>query len=797
MANCIEVTQNLRKEFVNSFFEYFSSSDQNNWFVAIGNPIPWSFDKGIINANSIYFGVVSGEDDVVPLNLDSDKDKYDFYRTCSAMKQISKDDVSFIIPKNTWVKNEAYVPYRYDEEMFLPGKKFYVYNKTNRCVYKCIENTSYGPSAAGTSAGSQYIPSSTSVGIIDTLDGYKWKLMYQLSAADELKFSINGRTDLDSYIPVKYIDYTPPTEDDAAELQKEVQEAAIPGSLSSIYVNPSYKGLYKYNPNICAVGTNDALFARSDVAVGGTTVTFDYFGVNTSVNSLRDMFLQVIDGQGDGQIRLIKSSQRTKSGGDQYLQVTVDSLDYGLSAYVSVGNPGSKINIIPSIRVYGDGSANDPTSAQYSKLAGALAVPTFDSSGILKGSDLIDLGKNYTFVNVSIPKGITAVSSSSNPTIPSDIILASLSPLGGHGSNAVLELGASRVVVKVSLEGNENSILNPTNDFRQVAIVKNPSLSRKTAIVRTLDGVGSGITEGNTATLAGSGVTAYGIVLGAYDYDDSRGREFIVTGISGNTGNYTTINGVSIDPSDGLEFVTIAGLENKKLTSLKATSNISSIGPRDIIVGVGNKSLGLQPSYASGKVLEISAADTASVQSVVGTFKENEKVYALNRTGSYVGTFTISQVSNTVPDNLKTAYNMTTKLTVQSKAGEPFAASTFDVDQIIYGFTSDSVTTPVSTTPFKTNAYVFDWEVDTTPTLVTAGSSNTGVLEIVGAKPGSFNLGNYILYYRNRLPQYALINTIVEPEISYGSGEVLYVQNFAGVERYAGSEEEINLVLGL
>lgn len=797
MANCIEVTQNLKKEFVNSFFEYFSSSDQNNWFIAIGNPIPWSFDKDIINADSIYFGKVSGEDDVVPLNLDSDKEKYDFYRTCSAMKQISKDDVSFIIPKNTWVKNEVYVPYRYDEEMFLPGKKFYVYNKNNRCVYKCLENTSYGPSAAGTSAGSQYIPSSTSTGIIDTLDGYKWKLMYQLSAADELKFSINGRTDLDSYIPVKYIDYTPPTEDDAAELQKEVQDAAIPGSLSSIYVNQLYKGLYKYNPNICAIGTNDALYVRSDVAAGGTTVTFDYFGINTSVNSLRDMFLQVIDGQGDGQIRLIKSSQRTKTGGSQFLQVTVDSLDYGLSAYVSVGNPGSRINILPSIRIYGDGSANDPIGVQYSTLLDALAIPTFDSSGVLKGSDLIDLGKNYTFVNTSIPKGLTAISPSDNPTIPNDFLLASLSPLGGHGSNSVLELGASRVVIKVSLEGSEGSTLNPTNDFRQVAIVKNPLLSRKTAIIRTVDGVGSGITEGNVVTLGGSGVTAYGTVLNAYDYDGSRGREFVVTGISGNTGNYTTINGVSIDPNDGLEFVTIAGLENKKLTSLKSTSNITSIGPRDIIIGVGNKSLGLQPSYASGKILDISAADTASVQTVVGTFKENEIIYALNRTGSYVGTFIISQVSNTTPENFKTAYNMTTKLTVQSKSGEPFSASTFDVDQIVYGFTSNSVTTPVSTTPFNTNAYVFDWELNTTVALVTAGSSNTGILEVVGAKPGSFGVGNYILYYRNRLPQYALINSIVEPEVSYGSGEVLYVQNFAGVERYSSSEEEINLVLGL
>lgn len=796
MANCIDVTQNIRKELVNSFFEYFSSSTQNNWFLAIGNPIPWSFDRDIANSERMYFKEVSGSDDVVPLNLDSEKEKYDFYRTCTAMKQVSRDDISFIIPKNTWVQNEIYLPYRDDQEMFLPGKKFYIYNKDNRCVYKCIENTAYGPSAAGTTTGSQYIPSSTSTGIINTLDGYKWKLMYQLSAADELKFAVNGRNDLDSYIPVKYIDYTPSTEDDAGELQKSVQDSAVPGSLSSIYVNPSHFESYKYDPNICAIGTNDALFVRSDVASGGTTVTFDYFGLNTSVNSIRDMFLQVIDGPGSGQVRLIKSSQRISSGGDQYLRVSIDSLDYGLSAYVGVGSPGSKINILPSIRIYGDGSANDPTNAQYSSLASALAVPIFDSDGTLRGSDLIDIGKNYTFANITIPKGLTAISPIENSSIPSDIMLSSLSPLNGHGSNAVTELGASRVILKVSLEGDENSILNPTNDFRQVGIVKNPSLSKNTVIVRTIDGVGSGISAGATATLGGSGITAYGIVSSVYAYDDSRGREFIVTGLSGSTGNYTTINSLSIDPNDGLEYVSVAGLENKKLVNLKSTSNITTLGlgPRDIIIGVGNKSIGLSPSYASGKVLEISSADIASLQSVSGTFKENEKIYALNRTGSYVGTFTIKEISNTTPSNFKTAYNMTTKLTIRSKDNEYFTASTFNVDQLVYCFTGNSVTTPTSTTPFKANAHVFDWEANLSPSFL---NYNTGVLEIVGAKPGSFAVGNYVLYYRNKIAQYALINKVVEPEILYGSGEVLYVQNFAGVERYAGSEEEINLVLGL
>jgi len=137
---------------------------------------------------------------------------------------------------------------------------------------------------------------------------------------------------------------------------------------------------------------------------------------------------------------------------------------------------------------------------------------------------------------------------------------------------------------------------------------------------------------------------------------------------------------------------------------------------------------------------------------------------------------------------------MTTKLTIISDENQQFEAFTFSQDKLVYCFEDDSVTTPTTTTPFKANAFIFDYDPDLSPSL---GTTNSAELEIVGNKPNSFQVGDYILYYKNNLPQYAIINSIVEPEILYGTGEVLYVQNFAGIERYPGSTEEINLVLGL
>jgi hypothetical protein len=425
-----------------------------------------------------------------------------------------------------------------------------------------------------------------------------------------------------------------------------------------------------------------------------------------------------------------------------------------------------------------------------------LAIPKFDDSGILKGTDLLDIGKQYTFASASIPKGITAVSSSIYPSIPDDILSVSLSPLGGHGSNAVLELGASKVVVKVSLEGSENSILNATNDFRQVAIIKNPELYSTTAIIRTSSG-GTEINEGDSVPLQGSGINGYGVVSSSYVFQSNRGKEFVVRGITGDVGNYTTIDGVNIDSNDGLEFINIAGAENKQIVTLTSTSAISgSIGPRDFVVGLGNKSQGISPSYACGKVFEVSTTNTKNLllENVNGRFIEGEKIYAYARDGSYLTNFELDKVSNVIPSNFKNSYNMTTKLTIVSETNQKFEASTFSQDELVYCFEDDSVATPTTTTPFKANAFIFNYSPDLSPSVAT---TNSAELEIVGNKPNSFQVGDYILYYKNNLPQYAIINSIVEPEILYGTGEVLYVQNFAGIERYPGSTEEINLVLGL
>lgn len=800
MSSCVTITQNFKKEMVKSFLDLFEITNEDSWFVAIGNPIPWSFDREIANTKTVYNKSIVGNDVFIPDNVDTEKEKYNFYRVCTAMKRILSDDISFLIPRNKWEQNTFYYPYRDNREIFADedsvNRPFYVYNENNRSVYKCIENSFFGPSAGASAYGrSLYPPTGTNTDIIDTNDGYKWKFMYQLSSADEFKFFVSGRNEQDTYIPVKYISYDPTDSEEIS--QKATQDAAVDGSISSIYVKEEYRNAFKLDRDKCLIGSVDPLYPRINYAAGATSIDVDYYGLNTSVNSIKDLFVHVIDGSGSGQVRLIKGSSREKISNSYYLRLSIDALDEGISGFG--GGAASMINIIPSIDVFGDGEANDPSAALNSSLESALAIPFFDSDNFLQGTDLLDIGKNYTFAKASIPKGLTAVNIEENPTIPSDLLQVSMSPFGGHGSNAVLELGASRLIIKTSFEGSENGELNSSNDFRQIAIIKNPDFTDTTAIVRTEQtNVGSSISVGDTVELSGSGISASGVVANIYEFNSGvEGREFVIKGISGDVGNYTKLEGtIDIDTNDGLEFVEYAGLENKNITRLIADGNVTSISSRDIVIGAGNKSLGITPSFASGKVVGIENNTNVLIENVRGRFKSSEKVYAIIPTGAASGSFTISDVRESTPSTFKNAYNMTTKLNLVSAENYQFEADSFLSDNLVYSFETNTISDPKSSSEFKSNAFVFDWK----PQLVTVGppsSTNTGVLEVVGAKKGTFSVGDYILYYKDNIARYATINSIVLPEIRYGSGEVLYVQNFTGIERFGGNNEQINLVLGL
>ena len=135
--------------------------------------------------------------DAAPLTpVDSVQEEYYAFDDLLAAKKVGTSattDISFVIPRRNWTTTTIYDYYRHDYGNRITGtttvqtsnsgattlwdSTFYVLNSENR-VYKCLDNNNGGAST--------FEPTGNSNNIITLGDGYKWKYMYELSAAQQI-----------------------------------------------------------------------------------------------------------------------------------------------------------------------------------------------------------------------------------------------------------------------------------------------------------------------------------------------------------------------------------------------------------------------------------------------------------------------------------------------------------------------------------------------------------------------------------------------------------------------------------
>lgn len=169
----------------------------------------------------------------------------------------------------------------------------------------------------------------------------------------------------------------------------------------------------------------------------------------------------------------LTTSQVQKFLTSDFIPVTTDSTVSGAAV------DGS----IDTVRVTGGSGYTDGT--YYSPIDGD------GSNGIVKivvsgnaiaaqgstGSNVFNVGTGYTFATVDL----TDVYSDDTLTTAANIgsgtggvVTPIISPKGGHGKDAVAELGGHYVMANVKLEQNEGDDVTVANDFREVGIMKNP-----------------------------------------------------------------------------------------------------------------------------------------------------------------------------------------------------------------------------------------------------------------------------------------------------------------------------------
>ena len=184
------ITNKFRIHNSEQFAESFSESSPNIYYLGIGRPQAWATQtRGDLRTENL------GTDSASITPSDSVLQEFNTFDDLLAVKKITTSDVSYVIPRRNWTTGTTYDIYRHDYGNRITGttstqtsnsgsttlfdSTFYVLTAA-RNVYKCLDNNN--------NAASTTEPTGTSVNIITTADGYKWKYMYTLSASQQANF---------------------------------------------------------------------------------------------------------------------------------------------------------------------------------------------------------------------------------------------------------------------------------------------------------------------------------------------------------------------------------------------------------------------------------------------------------------------------------------------------------------------------------------------------------------------------------------------------------------------------------
>ena len=181
----------------------------------------------------------------------------------------------------------------------------------------------------------------------------------------------------------------------------------------------------------------------------------------------------------------ISTSDFAKYGTSDFVPVTTDStvsdaaVDGGIESLIVTGGSGYTDGTYYAA-VYGDGASQGTSSGAVVRITisgGAIA-----DFGLSAGTDttINSTGAGYTFGYVNL--GATFTFSDTALTTASSIgsgsggaISVIISPKGGHGDDAVKELGGHYVMAAVTLTQAEGDDFTTANDFRSVGLVVDPT----------------------------------------------------------------------------------------------------------------------------------------------------------------------------------------------------------------------------------------------------------------------------------------------------------------------------------
>jgi hypothetical protein len=409
------------KQFVEAFDEVAATSGaaitdssgllQTHMYLFIGKVTAWTES--------------SSDDTAPPTPTDSVANTvYNHWRDMIAAKKIGSTDVSHVCPRYNWTSGTNYFAYTHANNALF-DQTFYVMTEDYN-VYKCLSNNN-------TDGVSTVKPTGTGTSIVTTGDGYKWKFLYQVSAARALKFVTP------SYMPTQRV--------------RKANGAIANTSDSS----------FQYDIEIAANSTGNGAVEVAHVAAGGTGYKFETGVVQTGYSETTTTCKIVGTGLATGSVigsdiyftSQVGTSGVTGKGG------TITAYDSGTDivtwtpalASANVPADGDGYSIGPKVAITGDGQ-------------GANVRVTNTASGVIGDVVVVAGGNNYGNAIATVTANASYGSSGS--------ITPVIGPRGGHGDDAVEELGGFFVMINSRLEYGESGNFTTNNDFRKIGLVAQP-----------------------------------------------------------------------------------------------------------------------------------------------------------------------------------------------------------------------------------------------------------------------------------------------------------------------------------
>lgn len=342
------ITNKFRIHNAEQYIEAFSEGAGTNIYLFIGRPQAWTDDTS------------------PPTPADNNDTAFNAYDDMVAMKRVASTDITHAVVRRDWVSGTTYDEYAHDYSSSntansgatsLFAATFYVLTDDYN-VYKVINNDG--------NTASSVKPTGTSTGYITTADGYIWKYMYTVSAADALKFL---STD---FMPVRYVT-SDPGAGQPYKAQFDTAAAAVAGQIKQIKITNAGSG-YSSAPTITITGDGASATATATVSGGNiTAITI----TNTGSNYTQASITVTGGGGSSGAVKAIISPP----GG------------HSSSAVDELGG----FYVMNNVRLeYADGSGDFPVSNDYRRI-GLIRDPFNHGTTTVSSATTLSATKSLTF----------------------------------------------------------------------------------------------------------------------------------------------------------------------------------------------------------------------------------------------------------------------------------------------------------------------------------------------------------------------------------------------------------------